>query len=179
MASKPIVFACANPVPEIWPWEAQAAGAAVVATGRSDFPNQVNNSLGFPGIFRGALDVRAKTISDGMCLAAARALAQMAETHGLRPDYILPSMDQWEVYPQEAAAVAVQAAKEQLAAKPVTYETELNRAERIIGRSRRLTRTMMSRGLIRPPDFISHHARRHFRWHFPRRHHRRRASRTA
>ena len=75
MAKDAIVFACANPVPEIWPWEAKAAGAAVVATGRSDFDNQVNNSLGFPGIFRGTLDVRARTITDEMCFAAAKALA--------------------------------------------------------------------------------------------------------
>ena len=75
MAKDAIVFACANPVPEIWPWEAKEAGAVVVATGRSDFHNQVNNSLGFPGIFRGTLDVRARTITDEMCFAAAKALA--------------------------------------------------------------------------------------------------------
>jgi len=78
MADDAVVFACANPVPEIWPWEAQEAGARVIATGRSDFPNQVNNSLGFPGIFRGALDVRARTITDEMCFAAAEALAHPA-----------------------------------------------------------------------------------------------------
>lgn len=71
MNRDPIVFACANPIPEIWPWEAREAGAAIIATGRSDFPNQVNNSLGFPGIFRGTLDVRARTITDEMCFAAA------------------------------------------------------------------------------------------------------------
>jgi len=71
MADDAVIFACANPVPEIWPWEAKEAGARIVATGRSDFPNQVNNSLGFPGIFRGTLDVRAKTITDEMCIAAA------------------------------------------------------------------------------------------------------------
>ena len=76
MAKDAIVFACANPVPEIWPWEAKEAGAAIVATGRSDFPNQVNNSLGFPGIFRGALDVRASTITDEMCFAAAEGLGR-------------------------------------------------------------------------------------------------------
>ncbi len=83
MAKDAIVFACANPVPEIWPWEAKEAGAAIVATGRSDFPNQVNNSLGFPGIFRGTLDVRATTITDEMCVAAAEALAGMAAEKGL------------------------------------------------------------------------------------------------
>ncbi len=93
-----IVFACANPVPEIWPWEALEAGAVVVATGRSDFPNQVNNSLGFPGIFRGTLDVRARTITDEMCFAAADALANHVGDR-LAPDMILPNMDDWEVFP--------------------------------------------------------------------------------
>ena len=83
-----IVFACANPVPEIWPWEAKEAGAAIVATGRSDFPNQVNNSLGFPGIFRGTLDVRARSITDEMCFAAADALADQTGD-SLGPDHIL------------------------------------------------------------------------------------------
>jgi len=119
MAKDAIVFACANPVPEIWPWEASEAGAVVVATGRSDFPNQVNNSLGFPGIFRGTLDVRASTITDTMCIAAANALADMAEEKGLTPEYILPTMDEWEVFPREAAAVAVQAVKEGLARSPM------------------------------------------------------------
>ena len=84
MAPDPIVFVCANPMPEMWPWDAKEAGAAVVATGRSDFPNQVNNSVGFPGIFRGTLDVRAKTITDEMCIAAAVELAKVAEDKGLQ-----------------------------------------------------------------------------------------------
>ncbi len=115
MAKDAIVFACANPIPEIWPWEAKAAGAAVVATGRSDFPNQVNNSLGFPGLFRGTLDVRAKTITDEMCMAAAHALADMAAAKGLNPDYILPTMDEWDVFPREAAAVAAKAVEQGIA----------------------------------------------------------------
>ena len=85
MAKDPIVFSCANPTPEIWPSEAKAAGAAVVGTGRSDFPNQVNNSLSFPAIFRGALDVRARTITDEMCFAAAEALAGSVEDSELNP----------------------------------------------------------------------------------------------
>lgn len=84
MADDAVVFACANPVPEIWPWEAKEAGARIVATGRSDFPNQINNSLGFPAIFRGALDVRAKTITDEMCIAAAQELARYAEDNAVR-----------------------------------------------------------------------------------------------
>jgi malate dehydrogenase (oxaloacetate-decarboxylating) len=152
MAKDAIVFACANPIPEIWPWEAKEAGAAVVATGRSDFENQVNNSLGFPGIFRGTLDVRASTITDEMCIAAATALADMAEEKGLTPDYILPTMDEWEVFPREAAAVATKAVEQGLARKELTYEEELKNAEEIIRRSRSLTETMMEEGFIAPCD---------------------------
>lgn len=148
MAKDPIVFACANPVPEIWPWEAHEAGAAVVATGRSDFPNQVNNSLGFPGIFRGTLDVRATTITDSMCMAAASELAAMAVEQGLEPDRILPTMDDWQVFPREAAAVAVKAVEEGIARNPLTYEEELKIAEVIIKRSRDLTVNMMEEGFI-------------------------------
>ncbi len=148
MASDPIVFACANPVPEIWPWEAKEAGAAVIATGRSDFPNQVNNSLGFPGIFRGSLDVRARTITDAMCMAAAHELASMAAEKGLTPDYIIPNMDEWEVFPREAAAVAMKAIEEGVARKKITYEEELKNAEQTIRRSRDLTKTMMADGFI-------------------------------
>jgi malate dehydrogenase (oxaloacetate-decarboxylating) len=152
MAKGAIVFACANPVPEIWPWEAKEAGAAVVATGGSDFPNQVNNSLGFPGIFRGTLDVRATTITDSMCVAAARALSEMAEEKGLSEEYILPTMDDWEVFPREAAAVAVQAVEEGIAQKPMTYDEELKNAEEIIRRSRDITNTMMAEGYIAEAD---------------------------
>jgi malate dehydrogenase (oxaloacetate-decarboxylating) len=148
MAEDAVLFACANPIPEIWPWEAKEAGAAVVATGRSDFPNQVNNSLGFPGIFRGTLDVRATTITDPMCMAAALALAGMAEEKGLTPDYILPNMDEWEVFPREAAAVAMKAVEEGVARKKTTYEEELKNAGEIIRRSRDLTQTMMADGFI-------------------------------
>ncbi|OUQ82336.1 NAD-dependent malic enzyme [Flavonifractor sp. An100] len=91
MAKDPIVFACANPTPEIFPDEALAAGAAVVATGRSDYPNQINNVLAFPGIFRGALDVRARDINDEMKLAAAQALADLVSPDELSPTYILPA----------------------------------------------------------------------------------------
>src|SRR5260370_40152355 len=82
MNNDSIVFACANPIPEIWPWEAKEAGAKIVATGRSDFPNQVNNSIGFPALFRGTLDVRAKMISHEMWSAAAREIAKVAEEKG-------------------------------------------------------------------------------------------------
>jgi malate dehydrogenase (oxaloacetate-decarboxylating) len=145
-----IVFACANPVPEIWPWEAKEAGAVVVATGRSDFPNQVNNSLGFPGIFRGTLDVRAHTITDEMCFAAAQALANHVGDR-LDADHILPDMDDWEVFPREAAAVAMKAVEQDLAMIPTTYEAELENAKKIIRRSRDLTNMMMKENFIQEP----------------------------
>jgi malate dehydrogenase (oxaloacetate-decarboxylating) len=152
MAKDAVVFACANPIPEIWPWEAKEAGAAVVATGRSDFPNQVNNSLGFPGIFRGTLDVRASTITDEMCLAAAEELATMAEEKGLDPDYILPNMDEWEVFPREAAAVASKAVEQGIARKTLSYDEELENAAQIIRRSRDITHLMMEEGHIEETD---------------------------
>ena len=150
MARDPIIFACANPVPEIWPWEAQEAGAAVVATGRSDFPNQVNNSLVFPAIFRGTLDVRARTISDEMCFAAAHALADHVGEN-LHTDHILPTMDDWEVFPREAAAVALKAQEQGLARLHTSYEAELENAQRIIKHSRDLTRMMMEEHFIPDP----------------------------
>ncbi|GAB4473052.1 MAG: NADP-dependent malic enzyme [Anaerolineae bacterium] len=150
MAKDAIVFACANPIPEIWPWEAKEAGAAVVATGRSDFPNQVNNSLGFPGIFRGTLDVRARTISDEMAIAASEALAAMAEQKGLSNEYILPSMEEWEVFPREAAAVAMKAQQQGLARLETTYEAEFERASTIIRAAREMTQLLMREGFI--PD---------------------------
>ncbi len=152
MAKDSIVFACANPVPEIWPWVAKEAGAAIVATGRSDFPNQVNNSLGFPGIFRGTLDVRARTITDEMCFAAAQAMANHVGDR-LAPDFILPNMDDWEVFPKEAASVAMKAIEQGLARIETTYEQEFKRASQIIKRSRDMTQCMMKEGFIaEPPD---------------------------
>lgn len=115
MAPHPIVFALANPVPEIMPNEARAAGAAVCASGRSDFPNQINNVLVFPGVFRGALDVRARDISDGMMVAATHAIAGMVGEDELRADYILPSALDKRVVPVVAAAVAEAARAEGLA----------------------------------------------------------------
>ena len=153
MAPDPIVFVCANPIPEIWPWEALEAGAAVVATGRSDFPNQVNNSLGFPGIFRGTLDARAKTITDEMCIAAAEELAKVAEDRGLRPDAIMPTMDDWEVFPREAAAVAMKAIEQGIALRTdLTYEQELEEATAIIARARGLVQDQMAFGYIPMPE---------------------------
>jgi malate dehydrogenase (oxaloacetate-decarboxylating) len=149
MAKDAIVFACANPVPEIWPWEAIEAGAAVVATGRSDFPNQVNNSLGFPGIFRGVLDVRASTITDEMCFAAAEALAQHVGDR-LSFDHILPTMDDWSVFAHEAAAVGSKAIEQGLARLSLSYEDLLDSATRMINRSQDLTQMMMDEAFIAP-----------------------------
>ncbi len=148
MAKDAVVMAMANPIPEIWPWEAKEAGAAVVATGRSDFPNQVNNSLGFPGIFRGTLDVRARTITDEMAIAASVELANMAEEQGLSDEHILPTMDDWEVFPREAAAVAMKAIEQGLARHTTTYEEEFERASGIINQARAMTQLLMSEGFI-------------------------------
>jgi malate dehydrogenase (oxaloacetate-decarboxylating) len=150
MAEDAIVFACANPVPEIWPWEATAGGARIVATGRSDFPNQVNNSLGFPGIFRGALDVRARTITDEMCFAAAKALADHVGDD-LNEEHILPTMDDWEVFPREAAAVATKAQEQGVAQLQLSYDELFDQARRIIKRSRDLTHMMMDQEFIEMP----------------------------
>jgi len=153
MANDAILFACANPIPEIWPWEAKEAGARVIATGRSDFPNQVNNSLGFPGIFRGALDVRARTITDEMCIAAANELAKCAREKGLSEDYIAPTMDEWEVYPREAVAVALKAQEVGVAGLKLTRTQLFEQATSIIKRSRDMTQTSMKLGYIRKaPD---------------------------
>jgi malate dehydrogenase (oxaloacetate-decarboxylating) len=151
MAHDSIVFACANPVPEIWPWEAEAAGARIVATGRSDFANQVNNSLGFPGIFRGTLDVRARTITDEMCVAAAEALAGSAPDGGLNPQCILPTMVEWEVYAREAVAVGMKAQEQGIARLTLSSDELFGHAADMILRSRKLTETMMAEGLIAEP----------------------------
>lgn len=151
MADDGIIFACANPIPEIWPWEAKEGGAKVVATGRSDFPNQVNNSLGFPGIFRGTLDVRASTITDEMCIAAARELAKCAEDKGIHEEYITPTMAEWEVYPREAAAVGLKAIEQGIAKVKMKRQELLDRATAIIKRARGTTELLMEKGFIQSP----------------------------
>ncbi|MBW2509986.1 MAG: NADP-dependent malic enzyme [Deltaproteobacteria bacterium] len=151
MAPDAIVFACANPVPEIWPEEARAAGARVVATGRCDFPNQVNNSLAFPGIFRGTLDVRARKISDGMAIAAARELAAFARERGLREDALLPTMEEWQVYPRIAAATAMAAQDEGLTDRTRSRESLLDEATAKIQTARRQAEALVSAGVITLP----------------------------
>ncbi|MCG2826794.1 MAG: malate dehydrogenase, partial [Thermoplasmatales archaeon] len=117
---------------------------------RSDFPNQVNNSLGFPGIFRGTLDVRAETITDEMCVEAAKALAECAEEKGLREDYIIPDMDDWEVFPKEATAVAMKAIEQGVARKKLGRNEEYENAKNIIKRARDTAAMLMEKGFIKP-----------------------------
>ena len=151
MKKDAIVFVCANPIPEMWPWEAKEAGARIVATGRSDFPNQINNSLGFPGIFRGTLDVRAKTITDEMAIEAAEELVRCAEDKGLHEDYLVPTMDEWEVYPRVAAAVGMKAQEQGIALLKRSREELFKQAEVIIKKARDEIHTMMEKGYIAIP----------------------------
>ena len=153
MARDAIVFACANPVPEIWPWEAKDAGARIVTTGRSDFPNQLNNSLVFPGLFRGVLDVRARTITDEMAAAVARELAGFARARGIRDDDILPRMDEWDAFPRVAMAAGLKAQEQGVARLARSAEELLCEAERVMRQSRESVRVLMREGLIlMPPD---------------------------
>jgi len=153
MAKDAIVFACANPIPEIWPWDAQEAGAKIVSTGRSDFPNQVNNSLGFPAIFRGVLDVQASGISDTMCIAAAEELAACAPDGGMDPEKILPTMDMWEVFPRVATATAMKAIDEGLARVKLSRDECYQKAETFIKRAQDQTKSAMEEGFIpKPPE---------------------------
>jgi malate dehydrogenase (oxaloacetate-decarboxylating) len=151
MAPKSIVFACANPVPEIYPYAAKEAGAYIVATGRGDFPNQVNNSLGFPGILKGALIVRAQKITDGMAIAAAHSLANYAEKRGINSENITPTMDEADVFPVEAADVAMQAIKDGVARRKVTWEEAYQIAKKDIEYSRSLTQSLCKEGFIADP----------------------------
>jgi len=152
MAKDSIVFLLANPIPEMWPWDAKEAGAVVIATGRSDFPNQVNNSMGFPAIFRGTLDVHARTITDEMCIAAANALATMSEKKGIHPEYITPTMDQWEAFPLEATAVAMKAIEQGVARLKLTEKEEYAQASEMIKQARDLTQMMMDDGFIKKSE---------------------------
>jgi malate dehydrogenase (oxaloacetate-decarboxylating) len=147
-----ICFLTANPIPEMWPWDAKEAGARVVATGRSDFPNQVNNSLGFPGIFRGALDVQAKTITNEMCVAAAEALAGYAVTSGkMGEDYLLPHMDEPQVYIEEAVAVGLKAIEQGVARKKLTEKEIRASAEFMIRRAIKDVEVRQQNGIVKLP----------------------------
>ena len=153
MAPHPIVFALANPLPEIWPADARAAGAAVVATGRSDFPNQVNNSLIFPCVFRGVLDARAQSIPDDIVIAAAQELARYASMQGLSDHHLLPTMDEREVFPHVAAAVADCTVRLGIARVRASREEFYERARRLMARPAALTEALQNSGLVDPmPD---------------------------
>jgi len=151
MAPKSIVFVCANPVPEIYPYAAKEEGAYIVATGRGDFPNQVNNSIGFPGILKGALMVRAKKITDNMAIAAAHSLANYAEKRGIHPEDIVPNMEEAGVFPEEAADVAMQAIKDGVARVHMTREEAFAKAKADIEYSRSLTKSLTDNGFIQAP----------------------------
>jgi len=122
MAEKPIVFAGANPIPEIYPYAAREAGAYIVATGRGDFPNQLNNSIGFPGILKGALLVRARKITDSMAIAAAHSLAGYARRRGISVDNIVPNMTEPDLFAHEAADVGIQAILDGVAQTSMTRD---------------------------------------------------------
>ena len=153
MAKDAVVFACANPVPEIWPDEALAAGARIVATGRSDFPNQLNNSLVFPGLFRGVLDVRARRITDEMAIAAAHALAKFAQDRGASETAILPRMDEWELAAHVAAAAGMKAQEQGVARIAKSADALYADACARINAAREMTTALMREGLIaKAPD---------------------------
>lgn len=151
MADKAIVFACANPVPEIYPHDAKEAGAYIVATGRSDFANQVNNSMCFPGLLKGCLLVHASRVTDTMAIAAAHSLARAQQIRGLDPDHIMPRMDDVEVFPREASDVAAQAIKEGVAQRLINPKEVFQTAERDIKEAREITHLLMERELIKTP----------------------------
>ena len=151
MAEKPVVFVCANPIPEIYPYDAKKAGAYIIATGRGDFPNQVNNSLGFPGILKGALLVRARCISDSMVITAAHSLANFAEKRGIHPDNIIARMDEVGVFPHEAADVAQKAIEEGLGKVSLTWDEVYDRTENDIDIARKATLTLIEQQLIQAP----------------------------
>jgi malate dehydrogenase (oxaloacetate-decarboxylating) len=151
MADKAVVFACANPVPEIWPYAAKEAGAFIVATGRGDFPNQVNNSVCFPGILKGALLVRARKITDGMAIRCAHSIADFSEKRGITADSIIATMEETDVFAVEAADVAQQAIKEGVARLPLSWEEVYSQAKAGIAAARVLVEDMKKLGHIKEP----------------------------
>jgi malate dehydrogenase (oxaloacetate-decarboxylating) len=143
-----IVFAAANPVPEIWPWEAKEGGARIVATGRSDFPNQINNSIGFPAVFRGVLTVRARKMVDEMFLAAAHAIAKYSEETGIHEERIIGSMTETELYVKEAIAVAEKAMELGYARRKISRDELEHEVRSLIERSSKYMDVALKAGLI-------------------------------
>jgi malate dehydrogenase (oxaloacetate-decarboxylating) len=156
MADKAIVFVCANPVPEIWPYAAKEEGAFIVATGRGDFPNQVNNSVCFPGILKGALLVRARKITDGMAIRCAHSIAEFSQKRGIAPDNIIANMDETEVFAVEAADTAQQAIKEGVARLQLSWDDVYRKAKEGIAAARALVEDMKKNGYIAepPPELL-------------------------
>ena len=156
MADDAIVFVLANPIPEIFPWDAKEAGARIVATGRSDFPNQVNNSLCFPGLFRGTLDVLATTITDEMCIAASYALANLVdEIEGcLVDECILPTMQYENAFIRQATAVGLKAIEQGIAKIKFSEEELLSKSKKIIENSQGQFKLLMKKGFI--PQFTDY-----------------------
>ncbi len=151
MAKKSIVFACANPVPEIWPYAAKEEGAYIVATGRGDFPNQVNNSICFPGLLKGALLVRARKITDGMAIRCAHSIADFAEKRGITADNIIATMEETEVFAREAADVAAQAVAEGVARVTLSWDEVYARAKSDIAAARSAIEDMQRLGHVATP----------------------------
>ncbi|MDR3336388.1 MAG: NADP-dependent malic enzyme [Treponema sp.] len=151
MADRSIVFACANPVPEIWPYAAKEEGAYIVATGRGDFPNQVNNSVCFPGILKGALLVRARKITDGMAIRCAYSIAEFSEQRGISPDNIIANMEETDVFAREAADVAQEAVREGVARLNLSWDEVYRKAKADILATRGLVEDMRKLGHIAEP----------------------------
>jgi len=148
MAPKSIVFVCANPVPEIWPYAAKEEGAYIVATGRGDFPNQVNNSICFPGLLKGALLVRARKITDDMAIRCAHSIADFAKSRGIDADNIIATMEETEVFAREAADVAIAAIEQGVARVSNTWDAIYAKAKADILAARALTQDLMKEGHI-------------------------------
>ena len=162
MAPKAVVFTCANPVPEIWPHEAKEAGAYIVATGRGDFPNQVNNSVCFPGILKGALLVRSRKITDGMAIRCAHSIADYSEKKGIDSEHIVVTMDDPDVFAVEAADVAMKAIEEGVARISLSWQEVYDRAMTGIRESRAATQMLMDNDFIRrPPESMLEEALRY------------------
>ena len=154
MAEKPIVFVCANPVPEIYPYQAKEAGAFIVATGRGDFPNQVNNSVCFPSILKGTLLVSARKITDMMAIRAAHSIAGFAEQRGIHPENIMPNMLEWELFPKVAADVAIQAINEGVALKILSWNEVYQTARKDILETQQLIKLLQDKAYIPPVDEV-------------------------
>lgn len=150
MADDAVLFARANPIPEILPEDAKDAGVRVVGTGRSDYPNQVNNSLGFPAVFRGALEVGASDITDEMCIEGAYTLAQRAEEIGLSEDFVMPVTGDQEAYVKEAVSFGEKAIEQGVARIKMSTEELQNKVRQKLKSYRETTQILMDEGIIPP-----------------------------